>query len=76
MSSTRRQDVFKKAVNPLNRIISPRNPEWQPPQYIPRQGRRQVYDFMQRVNVNMHFGNPPVVSMNRQLEQLPGQLTG
>ena len=55
MSSTRRQQVFKKG-NPLARIIAPTNPQHQPPHYIPTAGRRQVYDFMQRVNVNMQFG--------------------
>lgn len=57
MSSTRRQDVFTKNINPLVKIYQPANPDNQsPPHYIPRSNRRQIYDYMSRVNVNMRFG--------------------
>ena len=57
MTSTRRHDVFTKNTNPLYKIYMPANPEHEPPQYIPRTGRRHIYDFLQRkVNVHMKFG--------------------
>lgn len=57
MTSTRRHDVFTKNTNPLYKIYMPTNPDHEPPQYFPRQGRRQIYDFLQsKVNVHMKFG--------------------
>jgi hypothetical protein len=56
MTSTRRHDVFTKNTNPLYKIYMPTNPDHEPPQYFPRQGRRQIYDFLQsKVNVHMKF---------------------
>jgi len=49
--------VFTKNTNPLYKIYMPANPEHEPPQYIPRTGRRHIYDFLQsKVNVHMKFG--------------------
>ena len=57
MTSTRRHDVFTKNTNPLYKIYMPANPDHEPPQYIPRNGRRHIYDFLQsKVNVHMKFG--------------------
>jgi hypothetical protein len=57
MSSSRRHKLFEhKIQNPLNKIMGPTNPEHEPPHYIPQPHRRQVYDYMQKVNVHMKFG--------------------
>ena len=56
MTSTRRHDVFTKNTNPLYKIYVPTDPSIEPPQYIPRTGRRHIYDFLQsKVNVHMKF---------------------
>ena len=61
MTSTRRHDVFTKNTNPLYKIYMPANPEHEPPQYIPRNGRRHIYDFLQsKVNVHMKFGKSKI----------------
>ena len=57
MTSTRRHEVFTKNTNPLYKIYMPTIPDHEPPQYIPRTGRRHIYDFLQsKVNVHMKFG--------------------